>query len=150
MGLILLPWLASSAFAQSAAVPSQIEINIAVSVNSATAAGTVTVVSVAGSNVKLKVDESVIASLPSELEIPTAGIYPGDLEPGTKLLMFFREKGPGRWIASGHYELIKDGKIRDVPADVYISLTRNRAEKALTHRKPVVAPKAALSTAPTP
>src|SRR5687767_13465758 len=105
LSLVVSLSFAATASAQEEAtpVPFQIEMNIAVALNSAQAAAAVTVLGVNGSTLKLQVDSPVLGTLPDQVEVPVAGFAKSDIEPGTKLLVFLRGRGAGRYVSSGHY-----------------------------------------------
>lgn len=114
--------------------------NIHIAVRSGDTAALVTVASAAAQAVKLHVDQQVLGELPEELTVAPRTFAKPDLEPGTQLLVFFRNKQP-----TGHYELVNEGKIREYPVDVYLARTRWELSQAV---KPHVEQKRAATPAP--
>ena len=101
------------------------KMNIRNAVRSGTSGASVTVISADDKIARLRIDEVVQGTLPAdtEVEVPVRGFVKCDLTKGTELLVFFRGK-PGALVASGQYELIYEGKIRQYDRAVYLTRTR--------------------------
>ncbi len=127
-------------------ISSHVLTNIKNQLRGATTSALVTVVSQADGRVKLQVDQAVIGDVPAELDVTAAGFNQRDVEPGTKLLVFFRAS----FVPTGHYELVWDGKIREYDVATYVD--RVKAEASARTAKPPPAtkakPVAAVATTP--
>jgi hypothetical protein len=119
-------------------ISDHVRFNIRYQVRSGTAAAIVSVTSADAKTAKLHVDEALQGALPADLEVPARPFYLPDLKPGTQLLVFFHGH-PGAWAATGQYELVIDGKIREYDSQSYLARTRWEIAKA---PKPVSAPAA--------
>ena len=119
-------------------ISDHVRYNIHYQVRSGTAAAIVTVTSADAKTAKLHVDDALEGALPADIEVASKPFYLPDLKPGTQLLVFFRGH-PGAWAATGQYELVIDGKIREYDSQSYLARTRWEISRA---PKPVSAPAA--------
>ena len=124
------------------------KVNIRNAVRSGTSGAAVTVISADDKIARLRIDEVVQGTLPpdTEVEVPAKGFVKCDLTQGTELLVFFRGK-PGALVASGQYELIYEGKIRQYDRAVYLTRTRFEASQVRPAVK-VAAPATAAPATP--
>lgn len=155
---LLILTFSTAAFADEAALPERLLPNIRQSVATADVAAVVTVAQTAdakASVVQLKVEQQLMGTMPTDVTVPVTGFFQGDLVAGTKLLAFFRKgkarKGQGEaFVGTGHYELISDGKIREVPEAQYLEATKAeiaRSAKARDRHAAAKTPEASVTTA---
>lgn len=108
-------------------VSEHVRSNMRRAASGATAAALVTVSAADAKTAQLHVDQVVLGDLPAEVSVPANAFIKRDLEPGTQLLVFFR--GSQRLTATGQYEIVIDGKIREYPSELYLEWTQFEASK---------------------
>jgi hypothetical protein len=129
-------------------ISDHVQMNIRHAASGTTAAAIVTVTGADAKTADLHVDEVVNGELPADVKVPAKSFIKCDLNPGTQLLVFFRGKDAALQ-ATGQYELVIDGKIREYPTQVYVDWTRYEIAKKLPSKaRPVVA-KPAKAASPT-
>jgi hypothetical protein len=88
-----------------------------------------------GAKVRFKVDQTLLGTLPTELEVPVQGFYVGDLQKGAQFLIALKfQRKQNQWVGSGLYDLISEGKIRDIPLATYLSRVTTETERLATER----------------
>src|SRR5437762_153899 len=104
--------IAIAAAAPLPEIPDHILSNIRRAVSTAQAGAVVTVNGTKGNTVKLHVEDTVMGTLPTDVEVPAKAFFPRDLAPGNRLLVFFtRLTKSTPLIATGNYELIQVDRI---------------------------------------
>ncbi|MBK7861665.1 MAG: hypothetical protein IPJ65_24225 [Archangiaceae bacterium] len=128
------------------AISEHVAVNIKRSLSGATAGATVTVMHFDGKTAALHVEEPVMGTVPENLDVQARAFSKRDLEPGTRLLVFFRGQTP-----TGQYERISDDdKIREYTKELYLSWTRFEHSKLPKARAASPAPAAAAKPAAPP
>jgi hypothetical protein len=112
-------------------ISSHVLTNIKNQLRGASSSALVTVMSAADGRVKLQVDQAVIGDVPAELDVTAAAFNKRDVEPGTQLLVFFRND----FVPTGNYESVCSGKIREYEIATYVDRVKVEAA-ARTAKKP--------------
>jgi hypothetical protein len=107
-------------------------------VSTSDAAARVTVTDHQGTQVYLQVDQHVSGTIDDAVIVSARSFAERDVAVGTQLLVYFRRGAP-----TGYYELITDGRIRDVSADAYTQkVAEAAAARAPRTKAAVKAPRA--------
>lgn len=94
-------------------------------------------------SVTFNVDQTLMGQLPNSVELPLTGFYPGDLQKGVQYLISLRfSKDAGTWVSTGNYDLISEGRIRDIPVETYLTRASEEANRRAPKkvRKDVITP----------
>jgi hypothetical protein len=98
--------------------------------------------------VSFRVDQTVMGSVPSELALTLDNFYAPELEPGTQMLVSVRRfKGTDRWMCTGRYEVIHEGRVREYSLDSYLAVMSEQIAK-LEAKKSTVAVQPTVPPAP--
>jgi hypothetical protein len=127
--------ISASAFAED--ISPHLVPDIQRAVSTSDAAARVTVISHEGAQAYLQVDQHVSGTLDDALIVPARSFAQRDVVVGTQLLVFFRRGAP-----TGYYELITDGRIRDVSAEMYVEKVAEVAAARVSKTKAAVKVKA--------
>jgi hypothetical protein len=124
-------------------IPDHTVRNIRLSVLAADALVVATVMKAPGegphAKVIFKVDQAVMGQVPETLETSLEGFYAKELEEGTQLLVAFKRKGKDRFVCTGRYERVTEGRIRDHSLDAYLGamtaeIAKVQSERALANK----------------
>jgi hypothetical protein len=99
---------------------------------------------------KFKVNQVLMGTVGTDLDLPLDGFYAPELEPGTQLIISLKQiSGANRFICNGRYERVIEGQVRDFALDTYISAVTADVAKVQAVRSVANAQKRSPATKPT-